>query len=350
MKYLFSLILSIYSISIFAQEIIEPCKFGQPLIEYIQDEYTPSNPLGYGPARDILYSEIDNVGLNLSAVYTDFTITLNPALDPSVNAFDQGINAEHVYPQSQGAGDEPAKSDLHNIFPSKVNVNSDRGSCPYGEIEDSDTEKWYYLSSQLNSIPTTDIDKYSEKDEESCVFEPREEVKGDIARAMFYFFAIYQQKALSASSTYFANQKEILYQWHLDDPVDAVESTRNELIAMNQGNDNPFIIDSTLAWRAFFEADASYPVGDPNCFTTSLEDLVNDANVQIASNSIENELVIFCKKNNGKALLFSVDGKLMLETDLGMETRINSSFLQQGVYILNVLVEGQRRTFKVLKK
>ena len=82
-----------------------------------------------------------------------------------------GLNAEHVYPQSKGAGDEPARSDLHNIFPSKVNVNEARGSCPFDEIADNDTDRWFYLNTQLNSIPNTDIDKYSEKDEEDCVFE-----------------------------------------------------------------------------------------------------------------------------------------------------------------------------------
>ena len=91
-----------------AQEIIEPCKYGQALIDEIQSQYTPNNPLGYGPGRDILYSEIDNNGLELSGVYTGFTVTLNPNADPSVSAFQggTGLNAEHVYPQSKGAGDE----------------------------------------------------------------------------------------------------------------------------------------------------------------------------------------------------------------------------------------------------
>jgi len=243
------------------------------------------------------------------------------------------------------------KSDLHNIFPSKVSVNSARGSCPFGEIEDNDTDKWFYLNMQLNGIPNSDIDNYSEKDEEDCVFEPRESVKGDIARAMFYFYSIYQDRALAASTTYFSNQKEILYQWHLDDPVDETEATRDELIALEQGNNNPFILDSTLAWRAFFEVDASYPIGDPNCFSlsTSINELENPIEVTISSNLAENELIIFSENTNGQALLFDTAGKLILKKELNFETTLDVEFLQQGIYILHVLVEGQRNTFKILK-
>ena len=353
MKYLIILFTLLCSLTISAQDIIEPCKFGQPLIDALQSQFRPSNPLGYGPARDILYSEIDNEGLNLSGIYTGFTVELDPNADPSVSAFQNGagINAEHVYPQSQGAGDEPMKSDLHNIFPSKVSVNSDRGSCPFGEIEDTDTEKWYYLSSQMSSIPTSDIEKYSEKDEEDCVFEPREAVKGDIARAVFYFYAIYQDQALAASNTFFANQKDILYQWHLNDPVDNIESTRDELIAQEQGNNNPFIIDSTLAWRAFFEADASYPVGDPNCFslTTSTDELAQQNAIRISSNLLEEVLTVFSENENGQVRLFDASGKMILEKKMLTETYLDVQALKQGIYILHVLTDEQRKVFKLFK-
>jgi len=106
MKNLLTFLSILFSLGGFAQDIIEPCKFGQPLIDALQSQFTPNNPLGYGPARDILYSEIDNVGFDLSGIYTEFTVTLDPNEDPSVSAFQGGvgINAEHVYPQSQGAG------------------------------------------------------------------------------------------------------------------------------------------------------------------------------------------------------------------------------------------------------
>ncbi len=340
MKRNFVLVLLLISHTVFAQEIIEPCKFGQPLIDALQMNYTPDSPLGYGPARDILYSQIDNDGNDLSGVYTDFTVTLDPGADPSVSAFQNGagLNAEHVYPQSLGASSEPMKSDLHNIFPCKINVNETRGSCPFGEVDDDDTDKWFYLDIQANDIPSSEIDNYSEKDQEDCVFEPRESVKGDIARAVFYFYGIYQDIADGINSSFFSQQKDILYQWHINDPVDEKEMTRNELIADRQGNINPFITDSTLVRRAYFEADASYLEGDVNCysFSTSLEDLTEDNWVEIASNLVSDELIVFSSENKGNMMLYDLSGHLLFQTKLMNETRLSVHGLVKGIYVLQI--------------
>jgi endonuclease I/type IX secretion system substrate protein len=349
MKY--SLLLSFILLTNFsvAQDIIEPCKFGQPLIDALQAAYTPDNPLGYGPARDILYSEIDNNGMELSCIYTDFTVTLEAGVDPSVSAFSGGINAEHVYPQSFGAGSEPMKSDMHNIFPSKVNVNESRGNCPFNEVEDNDTDKWFYLDMQSNNIPIVDIEKYSEKDEEDCAFEPREQVKGDIARAVFYFYATYQS---IANASFFSAQKNILYQWHINDPVDNTESTRNSLIALQQGNLNPFIVDSTLVRRAFFEADASYPEGDEDCYSlpTGIADMTRTDWVNISSNFIQEEVIVYSNKNKGAISIFDTQGRLIKTSNLENESPINVNDFAQGVYILHVQTEGMQSVFRFYKK
>lgn len=236
----------------------------------LQTNYTPNQTLGYGPARDVLYGSIDLNPLNqeLSCVYSDFTIVMDYSTDPdpSTHAFNQGINTEHAFPQSMGASDEPARSDMYNIFPSRIEVNSSRSNCPYNEIVDSDSESWFYLNQELNTIPTNNINLYSEKDNDAtypslqasqqCDFEPREDKKGDMARAIFYFYAIYnstnQNTYLSyADNSFFDAMKITLLQWHNDDPVDQEEIDRNNAIKLQQGNDNPFIIDATLASRVY---------------------------------------------------------------------------------------------------
>lgn len=354
MKHPFALCCLLLSIISIAQTPIEPCKFGQPLIDALQSDYTPSNPLGYGPARDILYSEIDNNGLDLSCIYTNFTVTLVAGQDPSTSAFQggAGLNAEHVYPQSQGAGDEPAKSDLHNIFPSKVNVNESRGSCPYNEITDSDTEKWFYLNTQLSSIPTSGIDNYSEKDEEDCAFEPRESVKGDIARAVFYFYAIYQTIADAASPNFFSLQKSVLYQWHQADPPDATETQRNNRIASEQGNHNPFILDTSLVRRAYFEADASYPLGDPNCYSVipiGINTSQNMDNLSLASHVVHNEIIIYGEQFAGTLALYNLHGQLLKTQALNGETRMSVNNLNQGIYFLHIHAQGTVKSFRLYK-
>ncbi|RXR31260.1 hypothetical protein EQG68_10260 [Flavobacterium piscinae] len=240
------------------------------LLACLQQNYTPSQTLGYNVARDILYSEIDvnPITQELKGIYSDYTVIMDYSTspDPSVHAFNRGINAEHVFPQSMGASLEPAQSDMFNIFPSKIEVNFSRGNCPFGEIVDADTEVWYYLTQELTTQPTMAIDNYSEKDNETtyplltatqqCSFEPSENRKGDIARAVFYFYTIYNSINNNtypeyANDAFFNSMKTTLLQWHNQDPVDQIEMERNNKIKLYQGNDNPFIIDATLAERLF---------------------------------------------------------------------------------------------------
>ena len=247
-----ALLLSISTVSAQNQTIGAGLE-GQILIDYIQQNYTPNQVLGYNTARDTMYAVIDNNNGDLTGVYTGFTITLNPSQDPSTDAYNKGINAEHTWPQSMGAGTEPGKSDIHNLFPAKSNVNSARNNDLLGEIDDNLTDTWYYLDQSQTTIPTSNMELYAEN-YGSTTFEPREQHKGNAARAIFYFVAIYQNEA---DSTYFEQQKEDLYNWHYLDEVDAGERTRSSAIAGYQGNENPFILDTSLVRRAFFPNGSS---------------------------------------------------------------------------------------------
>ena len=221
---------------------------GQALIDYLKQNYTPNQTLGYDVARDVMYSEIDNVNGDLSGVYTGFTITLDPNQDPSTDAYYKGVNAEHTWPQSMGADQEPSRSDIHHLFPVKSNVNSARNNDPLGEVNDNLTSTWYYLDQSQNTIPTSNIDLYAE-DYGSNMFEPREQHKGDAARAVFYFVTVYQSVADEA---FFDLQKNDLYNWHYQDQVSSKELNRSSSIATYQGNQNPFVLDTSLVRRAFF--------------------------------------------------------------------------------------------------
>ena len=133
-------------------------------------------------------------------------------------------------------GSSPMKSDMHHLRPCKSNVNSSRGNKPFNNITDSQTNTWFWLSTQTNNIPSNNIDQYSESSSNN--FEPREDVKGDIARSMFYFYTMYSNVA---DENFFNIQKDILYQWHLEDPTSEVEISRTWDIASYQDNlPNPF--------------------------------------------------------------------------------------------------------------
>ena len=235
--------------------------------------------LSYNAARDVLYGDIEaqlNNG-EVFCIYTNYSVNLPSNVDPSSYLYDNGMDCEHLWPQSMYEGTSPMKSDMHHLKPCKSNVNSSRGNKPFNEINDSQTNTWYWLNIQSSNIPTSNIQEYSESG--SSYFEPREDVKGDIARSMFYFYTMYTNVA---NDNFFNTQKETLYQWHLEDPASQLEIDRTWEIATYQNNlPNPFILDYTLVNRAYFYSEPNSNVGDIN-----LDSLINVVDVVLLVNYI----------------------------------------------------------------
>ena len=250
---MYKIILFIWFISesLICQTIIGPGLTRESLFNYLSTNYKTSTTLGYNQARDVMYSIIDLEDDNtLKGIYTNYTITIDPNQDPRPQTNAQNMNCEHSWPQSMGAGSEPQKSDLHHLYPCRGNVNSSRGNKPYAEIDDNDTDKWWRFDYYETSIPSQYIDEFSEVDNDNGKFEPREVVKGNIARGMFYFFTIYNDEA---DHNFFEEQKDFLNLWHKQDPVDDIELARTLSIASYQDDIvNPFVIDSTLVKRIWY--------------------------------------------------------------------------------------------------
>lgn len=167
----------------------------------------------YGDARYML-DDTDrdpNNSNNVILVYLGTSVS---------GAWDGGItwNREHVWPQSLlGASADNnvvnVASDLHNLKPSNPSVNSSRGN------------------------------KYFDNLTTTVSYAPRDEVKGDIARILFYMTIKYDYLNLvdSNPSVYQMAKLSTLLQWHLEDPVDSFEQHRNDVIFSLQHNRNPFI-------------------------------------------------------------------------------------------------------------
>ena len=172
-----------------AQTTLYPGVEGAALRSAVRADYSPTLTLGYGPARDSLYTYEQRTDGALCGVYTAFCVQLDGTTDASTDAFQKGVNAEHTWPQSRGAENEPQRSDLHALFPARANVNSSRGNRPYAEIPDAETDAWYRLDQSQSTTPTMLVDEWSEKDNQfpggayDGRFEPREDVAGDVARA-----------------------------------------------------------------------------------------------------------------------------------------------------------------------
>lgn len=234
---------------------------GETLIETLQGTYGAAPTLGYDIARDSLYRTIYNDGGTVEAIYTGLEVPVDPnGGDASQQAGDGGVNTEHIWPRSQGAAEEPALSDIHILAPARSPVNTARSNYAFGDIPDADTDTWYFEDQSQSTLPGSNIDAWSEldsspSDRDARRFEPRESVKGDVARAAFYFVTMYPSRA---NLQFYETQKDVLFEWHKDDPVDAAEMRRNILTASYQGNKlNPFIVDRTLVDRAYFSGGGS---------------------------------------------------------------------------------------------
>lgn len=143
-------------------------------------------------------------------------------------------NREHVWAKSHGNfdNDPPAGTDAHHLRPTDVSVNSDRGSLDFdnGGNPHGEATGCYY---------------------DSDSWEPRDEVKGDVARMMFYMAVRYEGDVsgepdlelvdyIPTSGPNFGKLSTLL-EWHTQDPVDAMDRHRNEIVYSYQNNRNPFI-------------------------------------------------------------------------------------------------------------
>ena len=251
---------------------IQPGLTGEPLRQGLVSDYAPATVLSEAASKDTLYAVIDrtNVGGQdgVLGLYTNHFVPFdcNPSCDPSQDVFNNnaGINQEHTWPRSEGAGSGNAERDMHHLFPTRVVVNSDRASLPFGESDDGSTTTWYYLDqSQGTAPPVATRDLWSER-QGMTLFEPRESVKGDVARALFYFYTIYGPDGTDqANTTFFDTMKETLLDWHEADPATPDEEARSLRVANYQATNssepaiNPFVHDATLVRRAYFESAVS---------------------------------------------------------------------------------------------
>ena len=253
-----------------AGQTIHPSLEGDALVAALAADFTPSSTFGYDRARDSLfaavYAETDPAGQptdSLRCGYSGLAIWIDPGLDPTTAAWNATprFSTEHIWPQSEGTGDgSPARADLHHLLPVQQSVNSSRGNVPFGETADGDVDKWYGPAGGYVTTPPPLVtrDLFSEKlnGGDAARFEPREDRSGDVARAMFYVYTVYgphgaQGGGHALDLDFWDAQRATLLDWHDQDPPDADELARTAQIAAWQGTPNPFVLDASLAARAF---------------------------------------------------------------------------------------------------
>ena len=285
---------------------------GEALYDSIITHYKTDSVLTYSQARDTLFRNVYSENDSLECMYSGWKRYLDPNLDPTQAVFtnngsNEDINTEHVYPRSMGASEgTPAYSDMHHLFPTRVPVNSARGNDIFMDISDNQTDTWFYLNQTSNTVPNNNIGRWSEDIAEG--FEPREESKGDVARAVFYVYTMYRDQVLNASPTFFEAQRETLCTWAADDPATEEELARTYQIAKYQDdNPNPFIIDCSLSQRMYCEG-----VTNVECVLTTNDAELIESNWRMYPNPVsEGELVIVAERSWTHVIIVDMLGQVV---------------------------------------
>ena len=111
------------------------------------------------------------------------------------------------------------EADMHNLTPSIGEVNGDRSNFNFSQF----------------STPATQYGQCEFKvDFKNRSAEPRDEIKGQVARTYFYMYDRYN---LPMST----QQQRLLVAWDRQYPVSQWEIERNHRIAKQMGHDNPFV-------------------------------------------------------------------------------------------------------------
>lgn len=158
-----------------------------------------------------------------------------------------GWNREHLWPDSYGFDEKetwPPMCDLFNLRPCDGRVNSSRNNKYFDFSNPADRN---YRATAHTNAPLCSTDTES--------WEPPDSIKADIARALFYMDARYvgsrleepdltltENVNLIASGSTLMGRLSTLLLWNREDPVNAAEMRRNDIIyELYQGNRNPFV-------------------------------------------------------------------------------------------------------------
>ncbi|NRA85048.1 MAG: endonuclease [Gammaproteobacteria bacterium] len=249
--------------------------------------------------RNAIYSDIskDHKQLSYSEVWTVLTHSDEDPSDSTkvvliysgrstgkgYNAGNVGNNAdawnrEHVWAKSHGfpSSSQLGYTDAHHLRPADASMNSSRSNLDFDNGGEA-----------LAEAP--------ENFKDSDSFEPRDEVKGDVARMMFYMDVRYEgatgedtpdlvlvdtvgtkTSTLADGPAHFGKLCT-LYAWHQADPVSNTETHRNNVVYEYQGNRNPFIDNPHWVQELFGKAcgDAIVvEVNNPSVITMPVTDAV----------------------------------------------------------------------------
>lgn len=167
-----------------------------------------------------------------------------------------GINREHSVPNSWwggASGNAQAYTDLHHMVPADGAVNQRKSNYPLGcghNLVNARANSYPNSGSIVWSFASTGADDVGGGG--GHLWEPVDEYKGDFARMYLYIVCAYEGRIHWETEYMFTSDannhttikpwaKELLLQWHRQDPISDKERARNNAVYRIQHNRNPFI-------------------------------------------------------------------------------------------------------------
>ena len=284
----------------------------------------------YNDLRDFILKNTDEDPDNSNNV-----ILLYTGRSQAKSTFGGGANdwnREHVWAKSHGdfGNNPPCGTDAHHIRPTDASVNSERGNLDFDE----------------GGTPLTEAPG-CKKDSDS--FEPRDEVKGDVARMIFYMAVRYEGTNgepdleavdyVNTSPDPEMGKLQKLLDWNMVDPPDDFEKNRNEVIYSYQENRNPFIDHpeyADLIW------------GDPNYTTDNTMETIS-----VYPNPTNNQLFIDINEGDFIYTIYNVQGKIISSNKLNSRHNnilLNNIKPQLLLLRINNTLTSESTTYKLLKQ
>jgi hypothetical protein len=235
-----------------------------------------------------------------------------------------GYSREHSYCHSwmptNPATNLPEYSDYHHLFPSNLNsANILRSNNPLGEVINQ-TSSFLACKSGTNSSGQT-------------VFEPRDEHKGNAARAIMYQAICYNSVDGNDWALPAYQDQMTLKQWHFQDPPDNWEIARNDYIESLQGNRNPFV--DSIDYVCFINfSDMTY---DPlACLNTATNEILNQGFITYPNPSSDQLNIHVDRTTISSYKIIDYLGRTVLnkDTENSSLVKIDISKLKSGPYTI----------------
>lgn len=216
-------------------DVLYPGQIADALTSQLQSDFKPATVFDAEAAADSLLGVVWSQAGAIAGTFTRATASVSGEKRATTLAHEGGFRAGRAWPVPrgrEGRGDEaPAHRDLHALIPVQETVHEKRQAA---------LDRTFDEAASIEAL--ADI-------------QPREALRGDVARAILHHHAMYPEQS---SPDALAAMKSTLAQWMEDDPVDDRELHRTTQIARYQGQPNPFVIAPELAESAFNLRD-TYP-------------------------------------------------------------------------------------------